>query len=249
MPDSQLNIIISEMNRILKIKEMLLDLIFPAVCLHCGTELMETEKTSRICHKCLGEIRINSTLFCARCRARLPDNRKICHRDTQYMLAAAVNYDGPIKDIVHQLKYRRWTSLADVIRPILNEYIGKIDLSLENSVIIPIPLHPERLKERGFNQSEIIGSIISEISGIPMRDDLLIRSRKTKAQAELKNFQERSENMTGAFSAINSDALKNKNVILVDDVYTSGSTMDDAARALRESGAKKILAFAFTKAR
>lgn len=165
------------------------------------------------------------------------------------MLAAAVNYEGPVKDIVHQLKYRRWTSLTEVIRPILNTYLKNTALSAEGYIIVPIPLHPERQRERGFNQAELIGAIVSETLGLHMHIDLLGRIKKTKAQAEIKNYNDRAINLADAFQVRKKDFLKDKNIVLVDDVYTSGATMDAAVRALRASGAKKIIAFAFAKTR
>lgn len=228
-------------------KEAILDILFPPICLHCKKNLSTEEKLVRICTSCISKISIHTTLFCAECRARLPDNKKICHKNTHYILAAAVNYDGPVKDIVHQLKYRRWTSLSEVIRPILISYIKNIQLSGEDYIIVPIPLHPERRRERGFNQAELIGSLISETTGIPMRTDILARVKKTKPQAELKDYNDRASNTAGAFEAKPDEYLIDKNIILTDDVYTSGATMDDAYRALNLAGAKKITAFVFAK--
>ena len=242
-------IIISEMKNILKMKDALLDILFPPICLHCKNSLSAEEKSSRICGTCVAQISIHTTLFCARCRARLPENKKICHRDMPYMLAAAVNYDGPVKDLIHQLKYRHWTTLTDIIRPIIYAYVKNLALPVEDYVIVPIPLHPERLRERGFNQAELIGSIISEALGLPMAADALERIKKTKSQAELKNYAERSNNVTGAFRVKQNDAIWSKNIILVDDVYTSGATINDAMRSLREAGAKKVIAFVLAKTR
>lgn len=237
------------MENILKMKEALLDILFPPVCLHCIKNLSRKEKSIRLCDACIAEISVHTTLFCANCRARLPENKKICHRDTSYILAAAVNYDGPVKDLVHQLKYRRWTSLINLIRPLMNDYIKNLALSVDGYAVVPIPLHPDRRQERGFNQAELIGSVISEALGLPMRTDLLTRVKKTKAQAELKDYKDRSSNMADAFQAAQNDALRDKNIILVDDVYTSGATIDDAVRALRKAGVKKIIAFTFAKTR
>ncbi len=237
------------MYRLTSIKEALLDILFPPVCLHCKKNLAREEKSKMLCGDCAAQIHIHATLFCAKCRARLPDNKKICHKDTPYMLAAAVNYDGSIKDLIHQLKYRRWTSVIDVIRPILDTYVKNLSLSVDDYLIIPIPLHPDRQKERGFNQAELISAVIAEALQLSMPANILTRVKKTKAQAELKNYNDRSENLANAFHVTNGEIIKNKNIILVDDVYTSGATMDDAARALREAGVKKIIAFTFAKTR
>ena len=105
--------------------------------------------------------------------------------------------------------------------------------------LIPVPLHQNRLREREYNQSAIIASVISSKFGIPVITYILSRQRYTKPQVEL-GFRERKENVTGAFTVQDNVDIKGKNIILVDDVYTTGSTVNECAKVLKKNGAGKV---------
>ena len=120
---------------------------------------------------------------------------------------------------------------------------------MKNYLIIPIPLHKDRERQRGFNQAELIGKIIGEILNLPAEKNILARHKKTESQAKMKNWEKRSENLADAFSLRSSEAIKNKNIILVDDVHTSGATISEAAKILKANGAKKIIALVIAKTR
>lgn len=107
------------------------------------------------------------------------------------------------------------------------------------TLIIPVPLHTKRLREREFNQSAIIGSVLGKKYGLPMAASALVRHRYTKPQVEL-DASERKENVTGAFSVEDRTMIEGKKVILVDDVYTSGSTLNECTRVLKKNGADKV---------
>ena len=121
--------------------------------------------------------------------------------------------------------------------------------SLDGYTLIPMPLHSSREKERGFNQSELLAEIISKTFNLPLEKNILIRAKNTRAQAELTDWEERQANLQNAFTVANPENLKGKNIILVDDVYTSGATMSAAAETLRASGAKKIIGLVLAKTR
>lgn len=106
-------------------------------------------------------------------------------------------------------------------------------------ILIPIPLAKKRQKERGFNQSEEIGKELSKFLKIPLVNNALIKVRETLPQVELSG-KEREENIKGAFWCRDENMVKNKTIFLVDDVFTTGSTMEEAARVLKEAGAKKV---------
>ena len=107
------------------------------------------------------------------------------------------------------------------------------------TVIVPVPLHIKRLREREFNQSAIIGSVIGKKYGIPLAANTLMRHRNTKPQVELDG-RERKENVIGAFSVEDRTVIEGKEIILVDDVYTSGSTINECAKVLKKNGADKV---------
>ncbi|MBU6141956.1 hypothetical protein KGO95_02435 [Patescibacteria group bacterium] len=192
-------------------------------------------------------ITVHTTFFCAECKARLPENIKTCHKAAPFILAAVTNYDEAVKSSVHQFKYRRWTSVMSVFAPLIETYLDRCGLHESDALIVPIPLHPSRLRDRGFNQAALIARVVAHKLGAPLRPELLKRVRQTHAQAELTDWQARAENLANAFSVPDGVSFENKSIILVDDVYTSGATMRDAARALRAAGARKIIAFVVAK--
>lgn len=119
----------------------------------------------------------------------------------------------------------------------------KIDKSY---CFLPVSLHPTRLKERGFNQSEILTSFISNILGLD-KDDLLIRKKNTPPQAKLKTIKDRFKNLHGAFIAKNKERIKKRKLILVDDVVTSGITVREAVKTLKKAGAESVIVFSLAK--
>ena len=237
------------MEYIQKTKEFFLDLLFPPRCLHCQAHLGKSEKDSWLCLTCENHIIIYTTIFCSVCGARLPENKKICHKSSSYLLAAATKYDGSIRSLIRQFKYHGWPSLSKKIRKYLEKYIKNSGLTAKNYLVVPVPLHPDKLKERSFNQAELLSVEIADLLGLKMNKDILIRTKKTSAQAELKDYEKRKDNLAGAFAVKNPEQIAGKNLILVDDVFTSGATMNEAVRALRLAGAKKIIAFVIAKTR
>jgi ComF family protein len=136
------------------------------------------------------------------------------------------------------LKYRLVTDLAE-------EFISLIQNSLlvNNSVLIPIPLHPSRLRERGFNQAEILGRLLSKKLNITMRTDILKRARETVPQAEIERRKDRMENMKNVFvcnDVFHQQAERYKNILLFDDVFTTGTTMREATSVLKRAGARWV---------
>ena len=238
-----------------KLKGLIFDILFPPICFSCQTALNRAEKEKRICNGCFSKITIHATLFCGICRARLPENKKICHKNSPYILGAATDYDETAKKLIHQFKYRHWTGLENIFGNILKIYLNNLRPEktlkqfLNNCFVVPIPLYKEKERERGFNQAEILGKTISKILSLPLENKALVRIRETKPQAELKDWDKRKENMDKSFKAQNPERIKNANIILVDDVYTSGATISEAVKTLRNAGAKKIIALVIAKTR
>jgi ComF family protein len=232
-----------------KIKNIILDILFPSICLNCRSGLTGQEKDGKICQKCLNSIRIYSSFFCPKCRSRVPGEEKQCHKEIKFLLAPATDYQNQaVKNLVWFLKYHRWQSIINILEPIINNYLDILNCDLKNFTVIPIPLHPDRLKERGFNQSELLAGTISEKTGAVLDKNNLKRIKSTKNQAELKNIDERVENIKNCFALNDPKEIENKNIVLVDDVFTTGSTMSEAVKILKTAGAKKIIAFVFAKA-
>jgi ComF family protein len=205
----------------------LLDFIFPKRCVNCGK---------------IGKY------FCAACRAKIraiAPNERICPMcgrlafegithprcRTRYSLdglTSFFHYDGPVKKAIKAIKYRY---LSDLVK----EFISLIpSYTIPRGVLVPIPLHPSRFRERGFNQSEVL----AEQLHIPMRTDILRRTRATMPQADIREKKKRLDNMKNSFISRETRG----NIVLFDDVCTTGATLRNAAGALKRAGANHVWA-------
>jgi ComF family protein len=221
------------------------NIFFPPVCVACGDHVA----TGVICEACRKGIDVFDTLFCGTCTARLPELKKICHADAPYILGAAGRYDDKaLQAMIHALKFQGITSAATPLAGILADYVAGLHIDVGRFVTTPVPLSEKRLRARGFNQSALIASHFSEITGIPFEKDLLKRIHHRKPQSETQDIFERKENVRGCFALDNANAIAGKNIILIDDVTTSGTTFAETAYVLKSGGAKKIIALAIARA-
>lgn len=167
-----------------------------------------------------------------------------CRKKTRiYGFISPFSYDTQsIKMLIHDLKYRRVRGNADILAGLLYRAIAYHGVVLSrDSVIIPVPLHRTRERVRGFNQSHLIARALGKKIGMEARADILQKIKNTAPQMELAR-EERLKNMAGVFAVSATAAVKDKTIILLDDVKTTGATLEDAARALRGAGARKVWA-------
>lgn len=237
-----------------KAENLILDSIFPIYCVSCGT-FLASEKNTYLCTTCSTKIPINSGLFCPICFKRLnhSDNKKCLHSNKKSSLGflgyATFYENSVIRDLIHNYKYRFAKKTKLSLANILIQYLKKLNLNNEY-LIIPIPLHYSRFNWRGFNQSEEIGKIISEYFRWPIINNIIQRKKKTSEQAAIKTKEKRQENLQNAFvlnKKIDLNQIKNKSFILIDDVYTSGTTLEEAAKILKSAGVKKIIGLVVAK--
>lgn len=232
-----------------KTKEILLDILFPPVCLICQKSLEYTEKEKALCVNCFSNIPIAQTLTCPVCGARLAQNKKICHEYSSYRLAAAATYNNEtVKELIWQLKYHRKTAAARPSAEILKTHLKNLELNISNYHILAVPLHKNRERERGFNQSELIADELAKKISLPLIKNGLLRIKDTEPQAETKDFEARKSNMKDSFFVNQPQLIKAKNIILIDDVFTSGATLTEAVKTLRAAGSGKIIALVLAKA-
>lgn len=186
--------------------------------------------------------------MCGTCFARFPETNKICHKDTPYVLGAAANYEGEaVKKLVTELKFKGVRLAASPLADMLIRYAKTVSLPMERAAVVPVPLGVERMKKRGFNQSELIAMQFAAHFDLPLFSHALMRLKNTPPQSELP-FKERGANVAQAFRA-NEALLKGyRSVILIDDVTTSGATFAEASRALKAAGVRTIYALAVAKA-
>jgi ComF family protein len=153
-------------------------------------------------------------------------------------------FEGALREAIHQFKYRPCRSLGS---PLGDWMSGNIQLPQGIDVIIPIPLHGSRLYERGFNQALLLADRIGNRFSIPVCYDNLVRTRPTRPQVELSGL-DRVKNVAGAFSLVNPDTIKNTSIMLVDDVFTTGATVNECARILKAAGASHVAALTLARA-
>lgn len=209
----------------------LLDFIIPQLCISCGSPVEENQ--GFLCRNCAGKL--------VRFDAQHPWRNNFIsmgYINNSLSLYRFVK-DTPIQHLLHSMKYEKMKSIGIVLG---NEIARIIPLAIKFDIVTPVPLHTAKERERTYNQSEFISRGIMEIKQIPVLPKLLSRNRFTKSQTKMDKF-ERIENVRGAFE-INpkyQEFISGKNVILVDDVITTGSTILECARVLKENKAGYVL--------
>lgn len=226
----------------------LTDIAYPKVCLACKRRLDGSSPEDYICDGCRLKIKRNLPPFCSSCGRHLERkslNKSICPvclRRRLYFDRAfsPCLYEGVAKELIHEFKYKGKEYLGKPLSKIMIEFIKEYELPVDYlDFIIPMPLHKTRLREREFNQSEILSR---KIAGEFKKDVLagaLKRLRPTKTQTELPT-DKRFENVRNSFSVPKENDLKNRNILIVDDVLTTGATSSEAARALKDAGANIV---------
>lgn len=225
---------------IMNLSSSLLDFIFPARCAGCRTH---TEGGSALCEPCFKAIPFHTSFFCGACRARRITSTRVCHPRFPYLLAPALDYHNPtVTALIHTLKFRGAESAVEPLSRLMVAYLSSLSLALPRPVIIPIPLSAKRERERGFNQSLLIARHIANHFSLDLAPQVLVRTRNTKAQSETKGFMARKENVRGCFRVTDSLPVVGRNIILIDDVVTSGATLKEASTELKNAGALRIVA-------
>ncbi|MEK7097061.1 MAG: ComF family protein [Patescibacteria group bacterium] len=230
----------------------LTDLLFPKFCLGCGYIGVY------LCSSCFKKLDLIKIDYCFYCKEPslygLTHNNCIRKLNVDGLLAI-YHYNPVLKKIIKNIKYRLatevWEDFYKIIIPGAIEKLGFYKRLSQDFVIQPIPLSKMKYKERGFNQAKFISVFFQKFLHYPIVD-LLIREKEISSQAQIKSRKARYLNTKGMF-AVNSkcrDAkfcVSNKNIILIDDVITSGSTVKEATKVLKEAGAKNVYALALAK--
>ena len=226
------------MNLLSKTWNICLDVLFPPICLNCRKYLDKQTDRNLICNVCFSSIDIYG--LCQPISAKT-------------ILACATSYGNKaVKELIHTLKYNGLERAAEPIAEIIVAYVDKIGLleiiEPENAVIVPVPLHWHKKKQRGFNQSELIARELGKRLNIPV-ENILKRTRDTKPQIEMVSDKARAENIKNAFAIRPIGySLLAKHLILIDDVFTSGATALEAAKVLHQLKPKQIIILTATRA-
>jgi ComF family protein len=226
----------------------ILDMIFPKNCLSCHKEGFY------VCPDCFVKIPLQKGIRCYVCGRRAPNGKtcsdcktKIDSKLTGLLIASDWN-NMLVRQMIYEFKYR---FIKDIDQPLGNLLIRFFELNkiMNSQILIPVPLHKRRLSWRGFNQAQLLASQIKKYLNIPMADNFLIRKQYTFPQMEIKDRSQRIKNVSGAF-AINhriENPIRNKIVILIDDICTTASTFENCAKALQPLGPKQIWALAVAR--
>jgi len=227
--------------------EAVLDIIYPRICLACKNKLANCASIDNlVCLECWSKIKRNTPPFCRLCGRHMDKPQKNicpgCIKNPLYFDRAfsPCVYEGAIVDLIHEFKYKNKEHLGFTLSRLILEFIEEFNLDFEIlDFIIPLPLHRARLREREFNQAQVISKYLAEKLNKPLEDNLLFRNRNSRTQTELET-RERFLNVKGIFSVKKGAPLKGKNILLVDDVLTSGATSSEAAYALKQAGANAV---------
>lgn len=210
-------------------------MFFPPWCIGCGRE------GKYICDSCRVNLPFISPPVCATCGRPLTIDKTCpgCIEGAVEIdgIRAPFLFSGIIRKAIHELKYRNLKSMAPLLAGYLFDYLNISPLPAD--VLVPVPVHKKRERERGYNQSSLIVHELSRLSVVPLNETCLIRKVNTPPQVKTASARERRQNISEAFTCVDS-SLKGKRVLLIDDVSTSGATLNACAGALKAAGAASV---------
>lgn len=235
----------------------LTSVVFPAGCRLCDAPLMHARRLP-ICEACLASFQVILPPICDLCGQVLPvsaqssESAAICSNCSQdrFAFQAARSfgvYEGALSHAIILLKYERLEPLGTYFAIQLLQLLRRDAQLLPVDVIVPVPLHRQKRKDRGFNQVDLFAHPLARRLHLPYRPVLLMRSRP-RPEKHLLTQEERWEAVRGAFAMRQGGRVDNLRVLLLDDVMTTGATLDACARALREAGARSVLGLTIARA-
>ncbi len=235
--------------------ETILDFLLPTSCAYCKSSVGDSG-IALFCSNCWSDFTVMSGALCPVCGKQFgspeslthsPDHRCLSCRKAPPSFDQALsvgNFEGPLREAIHQFKYRPCRALA---RPLAAWMLKHIRPVSGVDCIIPVPLHISRLRQRGFNQALLLSQELGAAFSIPVSFDNLVRIRPTRPQVELTG-EERRTNVQGAFALKKGSAVRDKAVLLVDDVYTTGATMNECSLVLKDAGVGSVTALTIAMA-
>ena len=214
-----------------------LDLLLPLHCLGCRRE------GDVLCARCIEGLSRLEPPFCDTCAQ--PNVNGQCQWCLEHPvmidgIRAPYLFEGPLREAVHRLKYRGWRAAAPVLGGLLAGYLEhhKFPAQTTGQVLVPVPLHPRRLRSRGYNQSHLLAKEAGKLLEIPVRQDLVRRAKDSPPQVEVRSPEQRRANVAGSFEA--ASGVEGLSILLVDDVATTGTTLFACAAALKDAGAVSV---------
>lgn len=231
----------------MNILQTLLGLFFPKICLSCDERLSESEQF--ICSICFNSLRFLEDI-CPICGApETTENCNVC-KTNEFLFDKARSvfmFNKIVQNIIHEFKYNEMTRIAKFMGALSQEYLERFQPFDHIDYIVPVPLHKVKKRSRGFNQAEYIAREISKNMNSKYLPMLIKRKRFTETQTKL-NKEQRKKNVSLAFKINLKYEIKGKNILLVDDVFTTGATANSIAAALKEKQVNKVFVFTIGRA-
>jgi len=222
--------------------EWILGLIYPVRCPFCDEPVPMGEGV--VCSACLSKVRIVGEPYCLKCGKQLSAEAEeyctdcTCHSHFFERGRSLFVYENIVRESVYRFKYGGRREYARAYAYLAERQLGDFIRSVNPDVLIPVPLHSKRLYKRGYNQAELLAKEIGRRMGIPILTDVVKRVQNTQPQKEL-DVAQRQNNLKKAFK-INRNDVKLYTTIIIDDIYTTGSTMDALSALLKEAGAERV---------
>lgn len=220
-----------------------LGLIYPKRCLLCD-EVLPYDTVSGLCKSCKDNVMVLTMCICKKCgKPHIDPNDDICYdcNKKEHFFRQGRSmwiYEGAVKKAIHKYKYHHRKAQGKGFAQELEKFYRQ-NIHWDINVITSVPLHPLKLKERSFNQSAYLATVFGRKIGAEVNNKLLIRTINTKPQKDLSD-KERIFNVENAFTWNDQYRCKNQNILIVDDIYTTGSTIDNCAKVLLNHGAKNV---------
>lgn len=215
----------------------------PRSCLICNEK--HQKSGLYICEKCYDKVKRVYPPLCSNCGRPLASNTYCTHcKNREYQFSQVLSfgiYEAHLRTLIHLFKYKKYSGIAYEIAKIMMSEMDLVN-AIGNDILVPVPLHPNKVKTRGYNQSQVLCEALSKNSQLSWAD-LLIRKNNSPAQSTY-NLKKRLNAVKGQFTASKNifTALNNKNIVLVDDVITTGSTLNECAVVLKKCGVKRVRA-------
>jgi ComF family protein len=240
--------------------DSLVDWLYPPRCRACSSSIGGRDR-EYFCSNCLLQIQLVAHPFCTICGRPFPDSSGADHvcgvclaRNPQFARAHSwacypreEATEHPLRQVIQKFKYGRKVALGKPLGRLMARGCEEFLLTCKAETIIPVPLHPRRLRWRGFNQSVLLARQIGRAYNIPVDCFTLFRKMDTPPQTQLPE-EDRRKNMRGAFALSKETAVKGKSLLLVDDVYTSGATVNECSRVLKQGGAREVFVLTLARA-
>lgn len=225
--------------------ELTLDLIYPPKCMVCN-KIIALNKARWLCDNCKNLLEYTKEPKCIKCSRPVQKEKSFCtqcaNKDFSFCKNFSVyEYYGVLQSIIYKFKYGNNPNLGKGLAKLMVENLG-LEFFKDFDFLVPVPLHKRKLRKRGFNQAGVLCKEISKLTGVKSLDKLLIRKKNTKSLSRLSP-RERVNNLKGAFhinQKYKNNNIESRSFLIIDDIYTTGSTMNFCSKILVENGAKNV---------